>query len=99
MENKIYNYLQLRELFHLEFLRWFGRKVKAIFYALKGGTNLRFFFNSFRYSEDMDLDIQRLELETLKGRVMAILQSSSFQDILKTYGIERIVPADINRAK
>mgnify|MGYP001601104310 FL=1 len=49
----VYNSLQLREIFHLEFLRWLGRKVKPDYYAIKGGTNLRFFFQSFRYSEDM----------------------------------------------
>jgi len=52
----MYTHLQLREVFHLEFLRWFGKRVRTNYYALKGGVNLRFFFNSFRYSEDMDLD-------------------------------------------
>jgi predicted nucleotidyltransferase component of viral defense system len=99
MEKMIYDPLQLRELFHLEFLRWFGRKVKAGFYALKGGTNLRFFFNSFRYSEDMDLDIQGVEVNILKDVVMKILQALSFQDALKPFGIERVVPPNIIRAK
>ena len=49
----IYNSLQLREVFHLEFLRWLGRSVKSEAYAVKGGVNLRLFFRSFRYSEDM----------------------------------------------
>lgn len=95
----VYDPLQLRELFHLEFLRWFGRKVKAGFYALKGGTNLRFFFNSFRYSEDMDLDIQGVEVNILKDVVMKILHALSFQDTLKPFGIERVVPPNIIRAK
>ncbi|MFH1782415.1 MAG: nucleotidyl transferase AbiEii/AbiGii toxin family protein [Candidatus Omnitrophota bacterium] len=94
-----YNALQLRELFHLEFLRWFGRKVKAEFYALKGGVNLRFFFNSFRYSEDMDLDIKGVEVDILKDVVMKILQALSFQDTLKPFGIERVVPPNISKAK
>lgn len=95
----MYSSLQLRELFHLEFLRWFGRKTEAGLYVIKGGTNLRFFFNSFRYSEDMNLDIQRVKVGTLKDTVMRILQASSFQNILKPFGIERIVPPDISRAK
>ncbi|MCK4423841.1 MAG: nucleotidyl transferase AbiEii/AbiGii toxin family protein [Candidatus Omnitrophica bacterium] len=95
----VYNSLQSREIFHLEFLRRLGRKVKTGYYALKGGTNLRFFFQSFRYSEDMDLDISDVEVETLKDTVMKILKSSSFQDILKPFGVERVVPPDISKAK
>ena len=98
--NKItYNSLELREAFHLEFLRWLGRKMKVKCYALKGGVNLRFYFNSSRYSEDMDLDIQGVEVEHLKDIVMKILQAPSFQDTLKPFGVERVVPPDIARAK
>ena len=95
----MYNSLQLRELFHLEFLRWFGRKTKANLYALKGGTNLRFFFNSFRYSEDMDLDVREVEVSILKDTVMNILEAVSFSEILKPFGISEIVPPNITRAK
>ena len=95
----MYNSLQLRELFHLEFLRWFGRKVEAKFYSLKGGSNLRFFFNSFRYSQDMDLDAHGITVHVLRDTVMKILEQRSFQDIFKPFGVERIVPPDINRAK
>ena len=87
MINKTYNSLQQREIFHLEFLRWLGRKVKVHFYALKGGANLRFFFNSFRYSEDMDLDVYGIEVDILKDVVMKILHASSFQDTLKPFGV------------
>lgn len=99
MEPAVYSPLQLRELFHLEFLRWFGRKVKAQFYAIKGGANLRFFYKSFRYSENMDLDIQGVTVSVLKETVMKILQASSFQDAFKPFGIEKAVPPEIKRAK
>ena len=95
----MYNSLQLRELFHLEFLRWFGRKVKSESYALKGGANLRFFFNSIRYSEDMDLDIKGVQVHVLKDIAIKILQNLSFQDSLRTFGVESIVPPDISAAK
>ena len=95
----MYNSLQLRELFHLEFLRWLGRKTKAGVYALKGGANLRFFFKSFRYSEDMDLDIHSIGVAALKDAVMGILQSPSFHDTLKPFDVERVVPPDILKAK
>ncbi len=95
----MYNDLQLREIFHLEFLRWFGRKVKSEYYTLKGGVNLRFFFNSARYSEDMDLDIQGINKESLLEAVMRILESPSFGNALKPFGIERIAPPDVTKAK
>ncbi|MBU1850854.1 MAG: nucleotidyl transferase AbiEii/AbiGii toxin family protein [Candidatus Omnitrophica bacterium] len=94
-----YSYLQLREVFHLEFLRWFGRKVKADNYAVKGGVNLRFFFKSFRYSEDMDMDACGIEVALLRETVMNILSASAFKDNLKPFGIMDIVPPDVSKAK
>lgn len=96
---KLYSALQLREIFHLEFLRWFARKTKAEQYVLKGGANLRFFFNSVRYSEDIDLDVHGIEREMLAEKVMQILESPSFRDALGTYGIQQVVAPDITRAK
>ncbi len=95
----MHNSLQLREIFHLEFLRWFTRKLKAESCVLKGGSNLRFFFSSFRYSQDMDLDVQGVEIHVLKDTVMKILKHRSFQDLLKPFGVERIILPDIIKAK
>lgn len=94
-----YDPLQLREVFHIEFLRWFGRKVKPDHYAVKGGVNLRFFFGSFRYSEDMDLDARGIGVGRLKDTVMDILGARAFQDNLKPFGIARVAPPDIAKAK
>jgi len=76
-----------------------SRKIKSKYYALKGGVNLRFFFNSFRYSEDMDIDICEVSVDSLKDIVMPILQSPNFLDSLKAFTIERIIPPDITKAK
>ncbi|PIW64752.1 MAG: hypothetical protein COW13_00545 [Candidatus Omnitrophica bacterium CG12_big_fil_rev_8_21_14_0_65_50_5] len=91
--------LEIREVFHLEFLRWFGRKLEADRYCLKGGVNLRFFFRSIRYSEDMDIDIQGIRVERVKTIVMDILSTRGFSDGLKSFGIEKIVAPDITKAK
>lgn len=99
MNDRIYSLLQIREIFHLEFLRWFGRKLEAERYCLKGGVNLRFFFKSIRYSEDMDLDIQKIGVEKVKKIVMGILLTSGFSDSLRSFGIEKIVPPDLAKAK
>jgi len=95
----MYTHLELREVFHLEFLRWFGRKVKSEYYAVKGGVNLRFFYKSIRYSEDMDIDAYGIRKDVLMDMVMQVLGSPSFQTTLKPFGIERVVPPDISKAK
>ena len=95
----MYNQLELREIFHLEFLRWLGRKVKSKHFALKGGANLRFFFRSFRYSEDMDLDAFGVKKEMLLEAVMQILESSHFQNNLKPFGIREVIPPNVKKAK
>lgn len=99
MNQKLFNHLQLREVFHLEFLRWLARELKLNYYALKGGVNLRFFFKSFRYSEDMDLDTRGIEVEALKKAVMKILNSVAFQEGLMTFGITKLIPPDMRKAK
>ena len=99
MNKEKYNPLQLREIFHLEFLRWLGRGVKPSYYVLKGGANLRFFYNSFRYSEDIDLDARFLRVDVLQDKVMRILKSASFQNNLKPFGIDKIIPPDMAKAK
>jgi len=100
MHNTIsYHSLQIREVFHLTFLKWLGRKAAGRDYVLKGGSNLRFFFQSPRYSEDMDLDVSGIRAETLAKNVLQILKADSFRHVLGSFGIERIVPPDITKAK
>ncbi|MCG2725164.1 MAG: nucleotidyl transferase AbiEii/AbiGii toxin family protein [Elusimicrobia bacterium] len=95
----MYNQFQLREIFHIEFLRYLAADLPSGVWALKGGVNLRLFFKSIRYSEDMDLDIQVLPVNSIKKRVLRLLGSPSFKANLKTYGIREIKPPDIGRAK
>ena len=99
MNKPLCNPLQMREIFHLEFLRWFGRKLEADHYVLKGGVNLRLFFKSIRYSEDMDIDIAGARVEKVQKTVMEILAVRGFTDSLKSFGIERIVAPDLTKAK
>ncbi len=78
---------QYVEVFHLLFLGQLGRKVDKRFYTLKGGCNLRFFFRSPRYSEDMDLDAGGLPVHKLEDIVDNILKSRPFEQILHVRGI------------
>lgn len=95
----MYNSLQQREVFHLEFLRWFSRKADSKCYALKGGVNMRFFFGSIRYSENMDLDLSDIRIDILQDIVLKILLTQTFVDDLRPYGIQRIAIPDIAKAK
>ncbi len=99
MNNTIYTPLQIREIFHLEFLRSFSRKIEAKHYVLKGGVNLRLFFQSIRYSEDMDIDIQGIRVARVQKIVMEILSARAFLDGLKSFGIQKVIPPDILKAK
>lgn len=95
----MYTQLQLVEIFHIEFLRYLAAGMPPGLWALKGGVNLRLFFKSIRYSEDIDLDVNGLPVDSVKKRVMRILASPSFRENLKTYGIIEIKPPDIINAK
>jgi predicted nucleotidyltransferase component of viral defense system len=99
MDGILYSPLHVRELFHLEFLRWFARKLEADRYVLKGGVNLRLFFRSIRYSEDMDIDTLGVGVERIQRNVMAVLNARGFMDSLKSFGIERIIPPNLAKAK
>lgn len=100
MNKPIYNSLQIREVFHLEFLRWFARKLDAEHYVLKGGVNLRLFFKSIRYSEDMDIDIKGTpRVDRIQKNVMDVLKARGFKDSLKSFGIEEVIAPDLSKAK
>jgi len=94
-----YNGLQIREIFHIEFLRVFARKLKPNFYALKGGVNMRLYFKGVRYSEDMDMDVNTVNIVMLRDIVTKIATSTSFINELKPFGIESIRPPDMTKAK
>ncbi len=90
---------QQREVFHLLFLERLLRISDPQMYALKGGVNLRFYFKSPRYSEDMDLDVFGGSVETLKKNGYKILRDPSFLRNLQTYGIENLKINDPAKAK
>ena len=95
----MYNSLQQREVFHLEFLRWFGRKTDPKHYALKGGVNMRLFFGSIRYSEDMDLELSGIRVDIVQDIVLKILNAQDFVNNLRPYGIQRVSIPDMVKAK
>lgn len=79
---------QFIEIFHLLFLRLLRSQIDSSLYAIKGGCNLRFFFGSIRYSEDLDIDVSILSQESLKKKIDKLLKGSPLQQGLAYYGIE-----------
>lgn len=79
---------QAIEVFHLLFLTALRARVDPGLYVLKGGCNLRFFFHSIRYSQDMDLDVRTVAVETLRKNVDKLLGSSAFQRMLRAQELE-----------
>ncbi len=91
--------LAVVEAFHLIFLRALAASVSADHFAVKGGCNLRFFFGSQRYSEDLDVDVTHEPVHQLREKVMTILVSGGLTTTAHTYGIQRIRPPDLSKAK
>jgi Nucleotidyl transferase AbiEii toxin, Type IV TA system len=79
---------QAVELFHLHLLRVLASGPDKKRLALKGGCNLRFFFGSVRYSEDMDLDVFGISGHVLRSKVDRILAGAPLRLALRSRGIE-----------
>ena len=73
---------QAIELFHLAFLHVLAARLAQPRYTLKGGANLRYFFRSARYSEDIDLDTEGIEAFALEETVDDVLGSRPLQSLL-----------------
>jgi predicted nucleotidyltransferase component of viral defense system len=78
---------QIIELFHIAFLDVLSRRLEQSRYILKGGANLRYFFDSVRYSEDIDLDLNGLAPWSLAEKVDRVLDSAALVMILRAPGI------------
>src|SRR5215203_4412630 len=64
---------QVVELFHVSFLEVLSKRLDPSRYVLKGGANLRYFFGSIRYSEDIDLDLLGVPGWSLEKKVDDLL--------------------------
>lgn len=82
------SYAQRIEFFHLAFLEVLAKRLDPSRYILKGGANLRYFFGSVRYSEDIDVDLARPLPRDLEGKVGSILASKPLALLLRLGGLE-----------
>lgn len=75
------------ECFHLVLLRAMESRVDRAAWAVKGGVNLRAWFGSLRYSEDMDIDVFGMGASPLRDKVDKVLQSPALRDVLANQGL------------
>ncbi len=78
---------QVIEFFHLTFLQVLQARLDQARYVVKGGANLRYFFESLRYSEDIDLDAVEIDPWKLEERVDEVLASRATGLLLRTGGL------------
>jgi len=78
---------QVIEFFHLVFLQVLQARLDQAHYVLKGGANLRYFFESLRYSEDIDLDAVEIDPWKLENKIDEVLASSATGMLLRAGGL------------
>lgn len=76
------------EFFHLVFLQVLQARLDQARYVVKGGANLRYFFQSVRYSEDIDLDAIEIEPWKLEAKVDEVLASPATGLLLRSGGLD-----------
>ena len=89
------------ESFHLAFLQALATRANLTAWALKGGGNLRFFYLSDRFSEDIDLDTFDIEPWAFQERVDQALASDLLKRTLGILGsrIEYVNPKERSETK
>lgn len=81
--------IQAVEYFHLQVSRLLLMGPDKGSFAIKGGCNLRFFFESPRYSEDIDFDVgERVPVHVLKDKMTKLLGGPALTLNLRNRGIE-----------
>lgn len=93
--------IQIAESFHLAFLQALATRANLAAWALKGGGNLRLFYLSERFSEDIDLDTFDIEPWALQDRIDQTLASDLLKRTLGVLGsrIEYANPKERSETK
>lgn len=79
---------QVAEFFHIALLDALSKRLDPTRYVLKGGANLRYFFGSVRYSEDIDVDIAGPAPQELEAKVDGVLSSPALHTLLRAGDLE-----------
>jgi len=84
------NDLEAREALHVLVLHRLADAVPPGTAVLKGGVNLRLFFGSRRYSEDLDLDLEPSAQSAYVAAVHETLTGAWLRERMRALGIERL---------
>jgi hypothetical protein len=79
--------LAIREGFHVVLLKALAERLQGRDWVLKGGTNLRLYFSSIRFSEDIDLDVGKDVAGAMQRAIPAALADGDVQRRLRALGI------------
>lgn len=93
--------VEIAESFHLVFLQALATRANPATWALKGGGNLRFFYGSERFSEDIDLDTFDIEPWVFQDRIDQTLASDLVKRTLGILGsgIDYVNPKERSETK
>ena len=81
--------LEAVEYFHLQVARLLLAGPDKGAFAIKGGCNLRFFFESPRFSEDIDFDVsESVPVHVLKDRMTKVLGGPALTLALRNRGLQ-----------
>jgi Nucleotidyl transferase AbiEii toxin, Type IV TA system len=92
MATRLLTPVQLREGFHVLLLNWLGPRLREGAWRVKGGVNLRLFFGSVRYSEDIDLDADASARDAVRRTIQKAFEDGHFRRRLVQAGIRGTVP-------
>src|SRR4051812_20334748 len=79
--------VQVIELFHVAFLDALQQRLERGRWVLKGGANLRYFFDSQRYSQDIDLDFLGDPPWGVREKVGEVIESPALSNLLRVKGL------------
>lgn len=88
------NEREAREAFHTLLLLHLRERVPVSHWRVKGGVNLRLFFKSVRYSEDMDLDAEPRARLALRGTIQDFLRDIKVRRRLAQLGVREVLTVD-----
>lgn len=94
MTFKILPPVTAREVVHLLILQEFAKVHEGDAVVLKGGVNLRLFFGSARYSEDMDLDGDPECADAIRNCIKGVFEDGAFIRKLQGIGIRGLDPGE-----
>jgi predicted nucleotidyltransferase component of viral defense system len=83
--------IEAREALHVLVLTKLSEAARPGSFVLKGGVNLRLYFGSPRYSEDLDLDVDPAAKRQVVKAIAEILAGRWLQERLRALGLDGLV--------